>query len=113
MLKNLVLAALAIFALITSAAQAKIIHVPADYPTIQAGIDAAVSGDQVVVAAGIYEENIVLKSGVDVLGAGADVTTIVATGSSLYAVYARTVTNMELNGFTISDGYYKIVDKRY
>ena len=34
------------------------IHVPADYPTIQAGIDAVVDGDIVLVAEGIYYENI-------------------------------------------------------
>ena len=34
------------------------IHVPADYPTIQAGIIAAVDGDVVLVAEGTYYENI-------------------------------------------------------
>jgi hypothetical protein len=34
--------------------QADIIHVPADQPTIQAGVDAAVDGDTVMVANGIY-----------------------------------------------------------
>lgn len=53
MLRNLILA-LVIVGLITSAAQAKIIHVPGDYLTIQKGIDAAVDGDTVLIADGIY-----------------------------------------------------------
>ena len=39
-----------------AAAIADVIHVPADQPTIQAGIDAAVDGDQVVIAPGTYAE---------------------------------------------------------
>lgn len=42
----------------------KSIPVPNDYPTIQAAINAAQSGDQVVVEPGIYYELLVMKNGV-------------------------------------------------
>jgi len=45
-------------AIFCSTAVARIINIPADYPTIQAGIDASVNGDTVLVAHGTYYENI-------------------------------------------------------
>ena len=41
--------------------QSQIIHVPADQPTIQAGINVASDGDTVMVSDGTYFENIVFK----------------------------------------------------
>jgi hypothetical protein len=43
---------------IAAAVQAQIIHVPADYPTIQQGIAAATNGDTVLVSDGTYYEQI-------------------------------------------------------
>ncbi len=48
------IAVLAAMMLTSAAAQADIINVPGDAPTIQAGIDMAVNGDEVVVADGVY-----------------------------------------------------------
>lgn len=44
-------------------AQGALRHVPADYPTIQAGIDACAPGDTVLVAPGAYVENIHYRAG--------------------------------------------------
>jgi parallel beta-helix repeat protein len=43
-------------------------NVPAEYPTIQSAIDAADSGDKIIVQKGIYKENIVIDKTVDLIG---------------------------------------------
>ena len=47
--------------LIATAMQAQILHVPADYQTIQAAVDAAGYGDTVLVAPGTYVENVMIE----------------------------------------------------
>ena len=73
------------------------------WATIHYAIGQATSGDVVHVAAGTYDEVITLKDGVQVLGAGALVTTIHGTGGLV--VNGNGVgSSTKLDGFTISGG---------
>jgi len=72
--------------------------------SIQSGIDAASSGDTVQVAAGTYNENITMKSGVVIQGAGQGVSIIDggASGSVVTAIGVDSAA--KLDGFTITNG---------
>jgi parallel beta-helix repeat protein len=79
-------------------------NVPGDYATIQAAITAASSGDTIYVAAGTYNEDITLKDGVDVLGAGADVTTIHGSHTGPVVTATAITSTTTLDGFKIENG---------
>ena len=70
------------------------------YSSIQDAIDAASSGDTVLVRPGTYSENIILKDGVDVRGSVAKVTHIVGTGIR-DVVMARSLTKCTFDGFSV------------
>ncbi len=76
----------------------KPLKVPQQYKTIQAAIDAANSGDAILVAPGTYKENIKLREGITLQGAGAAVTTIDGGGEGNVAEGA---TGSVIEGFTI------------
>ncbi len=81
------------------------IQVPADYPTIQAGIDAAEDGDRVIVGPGTYPENVVWDAkDIDVLGAGP--ATCIVDGGGVGRVFdiSNTPATAELAGFTLRNG---------
>lgn len=50
----------------------RVLEVPTQYPTIQAAVNDAAAGDVVWVAPGVYMEEVTLKAGVRLQGAGAD-----------------------------------------
>ncbi len=87
------------------------IHVPADQPTIQAGVDAAQSGDTVLVAPGIYHENVVLNEKAITVTSGAttyqDAATTIIEGQTaaptvlIESLQVVTPPVSTLNGFTI------------
>jgi serine protease len=95
---------LALFA-VAAVAAADIIHVPGQYPTIQQGIDAATAGDIVMVAPGTYPEEINLKAGVVVQGAGEGQSIIDGGGNSgdvVRAIGNAITPDTKINGFTIT-----------
>ncbi|PWB70616.1 hypothetical protein C3F09_08850 [candidate division GN15 bacterium] len=57
-------------------AHATVINVPADQPTIQAGIDAASTFDTVLIAAGTYAENLLINKTIRLFGSGEALTTV-------------------------------------
>ncbi len=79
-----------------------------DYWMIQMAIDDSSDGDIVQVLRGEYVENVVLKEGVDVVGAGAGETTIRSLSESFPFAGVVGKDNATLSGFTVTGGYYGI-----
>lgn len=83
-----------------------VIRIPADQPTIQAGIDAAIPGDTVMVSTGTYFENITFgpKDIVVTTTNGANLTTLSPLSFALPIVtFADDVSNLAvLSGFTLT-----------
>jgi len=83
-----------------------ILRVPQDYATIQAAINAAVSGDEILVSAGTYNENIVLnKSGIIVQGQGSG-NCILQGANTSSGILCDNIsgTATVITGFTITGG---------
>ena len=94
---------------------ATIINIPADYPTIQQGIDASSDGDTVLVQPGTYVENINFSGHNIVLGSlfltTGDTSYIEQTvidgdsAGSVVTFESRENENSRITGFTIQNGY--------
>jgi hypothetical protein len=95
--------------LVTGSALAQVTrHVPADFPTIQAAINAAVDGDTVLVAPGTYFENINFgQKRIEVRSeAGMEMTTIDGSlsGSTVLISGSVHTNTTRLEGFTVRGG---------
>ncbi len=79
------------------------INVPFDFSTIQAAIDSAINGDTVKVAPGTYIEQITMKKGVDLEGAGTNVTVITKNLTVRFDGVVRVADNATISNFFISN----------
>ncbi|MEW6079071.1 MAG: right-handed parallel beta-helix repeat-containing protein [Thermodesulfobacteriota bacterium] len=88
------------------------INVPGDYPTIQAGLNAASAGDTVLVADGTYTENIVWPQtdNITLISAnGSDTTVIDGSGAQESCIFiGNGQQGVKLDGFTLQNGYGSI-----
>ena len=80
-------AALLLVALVSLPSGAATLRVPAQFPTIQAALDAASAGDTVRVARGVFTEQLVVARDVTIVGAAAGLTIVrapstLATGAT-------------------------------
>ncbi|UCC79967.1 MAG: T9SS type A sorting domain-containing protein [Candidatus Zixiibacteriota bacterium] len=114
MLKNSVLAMILV-GLFCFIAEARIRHVPGEYPTIQDGINDCSGGDTLLVAPGIYYENINFNGQYLVLASKYITTgiqdyidsTVIDGGGTGHAVIFQTGEDSRavITGFTITNGY--------
>jgi hypothetical protein len=68
------------------------------YPSINAALAVARDGDSIIVAPGVYPENVVLKSGVALISAKPRQAEILSRGTALNA---QTVTGVRISGFRV------------
>ena len=83
-------------------AAADTLQVPQEYPTIQAAVNAAGTGDVVEVDAGTYLENVVVNKTVTIRGDSA--TSTVVDGGGIGVVFNIQEDNVELHDLTIRNG---------
>jgi hypothetical protein len=99
---QLALAPLALLAIQAAAGQ---LHVPTEYADIQSAIDAAVAGDEVVVAPGQYTGDLTIEKDITVRGSGgAPLTQIIGSGTDTVVKLIADGDGGTLSGFTISNG---------
>lgn len=94
--------ALALFALlgVVLGTNAAVLHVPSEFPTIQAAIGSATPGDVVRIAAGTYSENLTVDRAISLYGAGGSTVIRPALGNGILIAASGSSSNAPL---TIGD----------
>ncbi len=88
----------------------RIIYVPGNYSTIQAGINGALPGDTVFVQSGTYYEHVVVNKSISLIGEQPETAFIDGSGNG--TVVLVTSSNTVVSNFTIRDGIYGILVER-
>ncbi len=78
------------------------INVPAQYSTIQAAVDAAITGNTICVEAGVYNEDVWIKKSIKLSGTSNIGGSIINGQSPLLATVIINADNVTLEGFTIN-----------
>ncbi len=99
------IAAILVACVTPTGAATKVLRVPGEHGTIQAAIDAASAGDEILVSPGTYFENLVMKSGVTLASeAGPRATTIDGSRSGSVIDCVGTSSETVIRGFHITGG---------
>lgn len=76
--------------------------VPGTYASIQAAIDNAVPGDSIEVQAGIYEETLLFKEGIELKGAGPESTIVRVASADGVVLQIKDAARGNISGFTFT-----------
>ena len=104
---KIIVAMAIVIMLYNSKSNSATINVPADYPTIQESIDAAIGGDTIIVASGTYVENInFLGKSITVISSAGPELTIIDGGEadSVATFNSGEGLSSVLSGFTLQNG---------
>lgn len=111
-MKTLILIAGVVVLTASVTASAAVINVPADQPTVQAGINAAADGDSVLIAPGTYYENVIIDHPLALLGMSTD--DVMLDGSNSGDVVTVTSNNVSIASITVQNaGSYHELYENY
>lgn len=84
---------------------ASVIHVPDDYSTIQAAVNAASPGDIILIASGVYYENVVIDKSMKILGENSANAVVRGIAGNFTPTIEVRADYVEISGLTARNGY--------